>query len=220
MQFAYEIHPLCQDGDQQRKHPQLDSPWYCCCCSEPLFLRDARCPLYVGCDEGSCCFPASPRPSMSILLGCGAPAGLSRGSWSLLKPRMTSILWTRPPAAMPPPLPISWKWLGERQLSSTMLMVSSDKCIRASGCWEKNRAERSQSEGQECSGVSGTTWLPQLSVLTAPQPAYLETRRREVRGRSGRVKSLLGNTRECQWKVRVHKWFTWRSSINLIDLMP
>lgn len=170
------MHLLYRDGDQQHNHQQLDSPWYCCCC------WDARCPLYVGCDEGSCCFPASPRPSMSILWGCGAPAGLSRGSWSLLKPRMTSILWTRPPAAMPPPLPISWKWLGERQLSSTMLMVSSDKCIRASGRWEKNRGEKSQSEGQECSSVSATTWLPQRIVLTAPQPAYAETPRGKCGG--------------------------------------
>ena len=77
---------------------------------------------------------------MSALWGRGAPAGLSRGSWSLLNPRMTSMLWTRPPAAMPPPFTISWKLLGERQLSSTMLMVSSDKCIRASGhCNQKEK---------------------------------------------------------------------------------
>lgn len=70
---------------------------------------------------------------MFTLWGPGVVAGLSKGSCSLLKPRMTSMLWTRPPTATPPPLPSSWKLLGERQLSSTMLMVSSDKCIRASG---------------------------------------------------------------------------------------
>lgn len=70
---------------------------------------------------------------MLALWGPRAPAGLNKGSWSLLKPRMTSMLWTCPPTVAPPPLPISWKLLGERQLSSTMLMVSSDKCIRASG---------------------------------------------------------------------------------------
>lgn len=70
---------------------------------------------------------------MFTLWGPEAVAGLSKGSCSLLKPKMTSMLWTRPPTATPPPLPISWKLLGERQLSSTIFMVSSDKCIRASG---------------------------------------------------------------------------------------
>lgn len=127
-------HPVVPAGrPPQRRRP--DSPWYCCCWSTPPFLREERCPLYVGCDEASCCFSCSARLSMSILWGDGTPAGLSRASWSLLNPRMTSMLWTRPPAAMPPPFPISWKLLGDKQLSSTMLMVSSDKCIRASWRW-------------------------------------------------------------------------------------
>lgn len=111
----------------------LHSPWYCCCC-ELLLLMEDRCPLKDGWDEVSCCLSSSASPLMFALWGPTGSDVLIKGSWSLLKPKMTSMLWTRPPTATLPPFPISWKLLGERQLSSTMLMVSSDKCIRtASG---------------------------------------------------------------------------------------
>lgn len=115
------------DSDSSMK----DWPWNTGC--SELSLRGCRCPY--GCARWSC-FPGSPRPSPPTLCATALPPGLSKGSWSLLKPRITSMLWTRVPTTAPPALTMSWKLLGERQLSSTMFMVSSDKCIRMLG-WDR-----------------------------------------------------------------------------------
>lgn len=128
---------------------------------------------------------------MSTLWGGKAPAGLSRGSWSLLKPKMTSMLWTRPPAAMPPPFPISWKLLGERQLSSTMLMVSSDKCIRASGYYNRRKGVYSKWWTKSTVSQRSPSYHRCLSSLHPSKPAYPLQRHRGWGGDWGvGVKSL------------------------------